>query len=51
MNEQMKCSLPLVYALIKLEAVLAALSGKRADNLVKSTPIGPHTRHHLKHVY
>eukprot|EP01050_Picozoa_sp_SAG11_P014553 SAG11_NODE_1805_length_4229_cov_1.746005_3_plen_406_part_00 len=50
-GEQVNCALPRVYALIKLKAILAASPGKRANNVVKGRPIGPHTRHHLKHVY
>eukprot|EP01052_Picozoa_sp_SAG31_P027389 SAG31_NODE_2561_length_5481_cov_2.689335_8_plen_226_part_01 len=45
------CSLPLTYALIKLKAIEAAQPGRRVDNIVKSRPIAPHTKHPNKHVY
>jgi hypothetical protein len=39
------------YALVKLKAIAAAKRGRKAVNVLKGRPIGPHTRHPLKHVY
>ena len=46
-----RCTLPQVYALIKLKAILAALTGLRATNTVKARPISPHTKILLKYVF
>ena len=46
-----RCTLPQVYALIKLKAILAAHTGLRATNTVKARPISPHTKILLKYVF